>query len=284
MPVTCYHCGEQCDDIIEMDSRQFCCEGCRQVYLLLSENNLCTYYNFDKNPGIKARGKFISERFAYLDDPATLEKLVQFNSSTQTNLTFSLPQMHCSSCVFLLENLHRIEPGIIKSQTNFQRKEVFIVFDPTKISLRKVVELLAFIGYEPTISLRDSTEKKAGSFNKKQIYQIGVAGFCFSNIMMLSFPEYFSSGNIEQSGLKSTFIWLNFVLSLPVLFFSSSTIFIAAWKGLRQKFLNIDAPIALAIIVTFGRSYYEIITGKGAGWLDSGTGIVFFMLVGRCKK
>ena len=264
-----------------MDSKAFCCEGCRQVYLLLNENNLCTYYNFDKSPGIKAKGKFISERLAYLDDEITAKKLVQFSGETQTNVTFSLPQMHCSSCVFLLENLHRIEPGITKSQTNFQRKEVFIIFDPTQISLRKVVELLAFIGYEPAISLKDSTQKKVFSYNKKQIYQIGVAGFCFSNIMMLSFPEYFSSGNIEQAGLKATFTWLNLFLSLPVLFFSASSIFISAFKGLRQKFLNIDAPIALAIIVTFSRSYYEIISGHGAGYLDSGTGIVFFMLIGR---
>ena len=279
--VSCYHCGEQCEAVIEADDKNFCCEGCRQVYFLLNENNLCTYYNFDKNPGIKATGKFISERFAYLDDADTTKKLVQFCSDTQTNVTFHLPQMHCSSCVFLLENLHRIEPDIIKSQTNFQRKEIFIIFDPSKISLRKVVELLAFIGYEPDISLKDSTQKKPAAFSKKQIYRIGVAGFCFANIMMLSFPEYFSSGNIEQAGLKLTFTWLNLFLSLPVLFFSAAGIFISAWKGLQQKFLNIDVPLALAIMVTFGRSYFEIITGKGAGFLDSGTGIVFFMLIGR---
>jgi len=251
------------------------------VYLLLSENNLCTYYSFDKNPGIKAKGKFVSERFAYLDDEAVVKKLVQFSSDKQTNVVFQLPQMHCSSCIFLLENLHRIEPAITKSQAHFQRKEVFIMFEPQLISLRKVVELLAFIGYEPYISLKDVKEKKSPRFNKKRIYKIGVAGFCFANIMMLSFPEYFSSGNIEQTGLKETFTWLNLFLSLPVLFFSASDFFISAWKGFQQRFLNIDAPIALAIVVTYGRSYYEIITGTGAGYLDSGAGIVFFMLIGR---
>lgn len=189
--------------------------------------------------------------------------------------------MHCSSCIFLLENLHRINPGIIKSQSNFQRKEVFIIFNPQQISLRKVVELLAFIGYEPNISLKDTVVKKTSAFNRQRIYKIGVAGFCFANIMMLSFPEYFSSGNIEQTGLKAVFTWLNFSLSLPVLFYSASGFFVSAFKGLRQRFLNIDAPIALAIVVTYARSYYEIISGHGAGYLDSGTGIVFFMLVGR---
>lgn len=267
--------------MVEADDKVFCCQGCKQVYLLLSENNLCSYYDFDKNPGIKAKGKFISERFAYLDDESVIKKLVQFSSDTQTNVVFQLPQMHCSSCIFLLENLHRIDPGVIKSQAHFQRKEVFIIFNPQKISLRKVVELLSFIGYEPYISLKDVKGKQSPRFNKKRIYQIGIAGFCFANIMMLSFPEYFSSGNIEQNGLKQVFTWLNLALSLPVLFFSASGFFVSAWKGLQQKFLNIDAPIALAIVVTYARSYYEIITGTGAGYLDSGTGIVFFMLIGR---
>jgi Cu+-exporting ATPase len=266
---------------ISVEDNHFCCPGCKQVYLLLNENNLCNYYDLDKTPGLKAKGKFLSERFAYLDDEVIVQKLIRFKSDGQINVTFSIPQMHCSSCIYLLENLHRIQPGVKQSQANFQQKDVFISFNPQETTLRKVVELLAFIGYEPYISLKDTVEKKATTFNRRQIYKIGVAGFCFSNIMMLSFPEYFSSGNIEEAGLKETFTWLNLALSLPVLFFSASDIFISAWKGLRQNFLNIDAPIALAIIVTFVRSYYEIISGHGAGYLDSGSGIVFFMLIGR---
>ncbi|KAA9041109.1 HAD-IC family P-type ATPase [Ginsengibacter hankyongi] len=278
---SCYHCSEPCDDTIKADDKAFCCNGCKQVYLLLNENNLCNYYKLEKNPGIKAKGKFTSERFGYLEDAAIINKLVEFNSTQQTNVVFQLPQMHCSSCIFLLENLHKINEGIVTSKSNFQKKEVFIVFNPQLITLRKVVELLAFIGYEPNITLNDTRNKKPVTFNWKQIYKIGVAGFCFANIMMLSFPEYFSGGNIGQAGLKETFTWMNLALSLPVLFFSASGIFISAWKGLRQNYLNIEAPIALAIVVTFGRSYYEITTGHGAGYLDSGTGIVFFMLIGR---
>ncbi len=280
--ITCYHCGDTCgNESIQFENKYFCCSGCKQVYLLLSENNLCTYYNLDESPGIKVKGKFAGKKFAYLDDEKIHSSLVKFSSASCTNVTFSLPQMHCSSCVFLLENLHKINEGIITSQVNFQRKEIFISFNTKQISLRKVVELLAFIGYEPEITLKDSISKKANTFNKQQIYKIGVAGFCFANIMMLSFPEYFSSGYIEQSGLKQTFIWLNFSLSLPVLFFSAAGFFTSAIKGIRQKIINIDAPIALAISVTYFRSYYEIISGNGAGYLDSGTGIVFFMLIGR---
>ncbi|RYF88614.1 MAG: heavy metal translocating P-type ATPase, partial [Chitinophagaceae bacterium] len=280
-PVACYHCGEPCIDRVEADAKPFCCSGCRQVYLLLNENDLCVYYDMDASPGIKARGKFVSDRFAYLEDESVIDQLVQFRSHERMNITFNLPQMHCSSCIFLLEHLHKIDPGILQSQAHFERKEVFVSFNPSLISLRKVVELLAFIGYEPAISLNDAGPATKRKYNHQKIAELGVAGFCFSNIMMLSFPEYFSGGEIEQQGLKETFSWIIFALSLPVLVFGARSIFVSGAKGLRQGIVNIDAPIALAIIITFARSYYEIITGTGSGYLDSGTGIIFFMLIGR---
>ncbi|HTM93922.1 MAG TPA: HAD-IC family P-type ATPase, partial [Flavisolibacter sp.] len=165
--------------------------------------------------------------------------------------------------------------------TNFQRKEIFIGFDHDATSLRKVVELLAFIGYEPYISLNDSEKKKAKKTDRKQFYKIGVAAFCFSNIMMLSFPEYFSSGNIDEQTLKHLFSYLNLLLALPVFFYSASDFFVSAYKGLQQKWLNIDAPIALSILMAFSRSAYEVLSGAGAGYFDSMAGIVFFMLIGR---
>lgn len=189
--------------------------------------------------------------------------------------------MHCASCIFLLENISRIEKGITRCRVNFDRKQAFVTYDPSLTSLRKVVELMAFIGYEPAISLEHTEDRKQSSFDRKRIMQLGVAGFCFSNIMMLSFPEYFSGGHIGIENLQATFTWLIFALSVPVLFYSASPIFISAWKGLRQGIVNIDAPIALASVITFGRSYVEIITHTGAGYLDSGTGIIFFMLIGR---
>ena len=279
--ITCYHCGESCIDNFIIEEKNFCCFGCKQVYLLLSENNLCQYYDIDTSPGIQTKGKFQSEKYAYLDDTEILSKLIQFKDDKQVNITFHIPQIHCSSCIFLLENLHKINEGVIQSQTNFQQKEVFIIFNPQLITLRKVVELLAFIGYEPHITLNNASEVKIKPYNKKRIYKIGIAGFCFSNIMMLSFPEYFSSGNIDQQVLKQTFNIVNLLLSIPVFVYCAKDFFISAWKSIQQKVVNIDAPIALAIAVTFLRSYYEIIFNTGTGYLDSGSGIVFFMLLGR---
>jgi Cu+-exporting ATPase len=122
---------------------------------------------------------------------------------------------------------------------------------------------------------------KSKKRNWKSILQIGVAGFCFSNIMMMSFPDYFAGGDLGVEGLGHLFSGLIVLLSLPVIFYSAAPIFISAYRALRQREINIDAPIALASIITFSRSYYEIFSGSGSGYLDSGTGIIFFMLIGR---
>ena len=277
----CYHCGEDCDTSISEDEHYFCCDGCRFVYGLLKDNNLCNYYELSNTPGIRVRGKFASEKFAYLDNEEVQQKLIRFTDGKQCQLNFYLPQMHCASCIWLLENLHTINPGIIVSKTNFQRKEVFIAYDPAATSLRKIVELLAFVGYEPYISFDDSEKKSSKKTDRRQFYKIGVAGFCFSNIMMLSFPEYFASGSLQQAYLEHLFSYLNLLLALPVFFYSASEFFVSAWKGLRQNWLNIDAPIALSILMTFSRSAYEVLSGTGAGYFDSMSGIVLFMLAGR---
>ena len=251
------------------------------VYTLLEENGMCQYYDLTSMPGITAKGLFVSDKFNYLDNIAIQDQLIQFKLADQVHVVFYLPQIHCVSCVWLLEHLHKINTGIIQSTTHFEKKEIKIVFNPSLISLKQVVHLLAFVGYEPVIHLGGNDWLKKKKVNKKQLYKIGIAGFCFSNIMMLSFPEYLSNNALELGSLRHFFIYINLLLSLPVLLYSARDFFISAYTGLRQKWLNIDAPIALAIMVTFSRSVYEILSQTGAGYLDSMSGIVFFMLIGR---
>jgi P-type Cu+ transporter len=278
--IQCYHCGEHClSDRIRSEEKIFCCEGCKLVYQIINQNDLCDYYSLNENPGVNQRIPVRKEKFAFLDDVKIQQQLISFKDGNQTQLSLYLPQMHCSSCLYLLENVYKLNEGIISSKVNFTRKELEIAFLNRRTSLRKCVELLTSIGYEPHISLNDLKEKRP-PINKSMIYQLGVAGFCFGNIMLMSFPEYLGIDSSEVA-LRGMFRWANLFLALPVLLYSSLPFYQSSWKSLRYKFLNIDAPIALAIIVTFIRSAYEVISGHGGGYFDSMAGIVFFMLIGR---
>lgn len=278
--LTCYHCGEPCQDRgIEAFEKHFCCQGCKMVYEILNENGMCTYYDLNNSPGQSQKISVRENKFAFLDDASIQQSLISFKDAEQTHITFYLPQMHCSSCLWLLEQLHRLHHGIEYCKINFERKEADIVFDHTQISLRKVAELLTSIGYEPYISYNDMGKKKI-QIDRKKIFRLGVAGFCFANIMLMSFPEYLGIDDKEES-LLIFFRYLNLLLSLPVFFYSAGEFYSSAWNALKQRFLNIDAPIVLAIWVTFARSVYEVLSSTGSGYFDSMTGIVFFMLAGR---
>lgn len=278
--IICYHCGDFCkDESIAIEDKYFCCTGCKTVYEILNQGELCTYYNFQENPGISPKN-FEAKKFDYLDDTTTINKLLDFSDDKISKITFFIPQMHCSSCIWLLENLFKLNPAITSSTVNFVRKELTVKFLHQKISLKDVVVLISSIGYEPQINL-DSAEKKIETkTNKTLYYKVGVAGFCFGNIMMFSFPEYFSITTAD-SLLKSFFNYLNLILSLPVFFYSASDYFVSAYKGLQKKIINIDVPLSMGILVLFLRSVYELLILNQAGYFDSLAGLVFFLLIGK---
>jgi Cu+-exporting ATPase len=277
--VTCYHCGERvgAEDLV-IDDKHFCCSGCKMVYEILENAGLCAYYSLDKTPGNQLR-KVRADQFAFLDDPKAQRGVIRFQDDSQTHVELYLPQIHCSSCLWLLENLHQLNPAVISCKVHFEKKQVSVIYKHSGISLRLLAELLTSIGYEPYFSLQDLQIKHA-PINRTKLYKMGVAGFCFSNIMLMSFPEYFGIDAQEQV-LQQLFRYANLLLSLPVFFYSATEFYSSAWAGLRNRYLNIDAPIVLAIWVTFARSLYEVVSGTGGGYFDSMSGIVFFMLLGR---
>jgi Cu+-exporting ATPase len=276
----CYHCGERCDDkSISLEEKSFCCEGCKLVFEVLQENNLCTYYNLNSTPGSSKRDKLSGKKYDYLDEPEISEKLVEFKNDQLFKLSFLIPSIHCSSCIWLLENLYKLDNRIIDSKVDFPAKKVYLKANPS-IKISEIVSLLDSIGYEPRLSLDELEKKDTKSFNKSLYYKVGIAGFSFGNIMMLSFPEYLSiKDSVESFG--GFFQVIMIFLSLPVLFYCSSGYFVSAWKGIKQKFINIDFPLSLGIIALWGRSIYEIISGSGPGYMDSFAGLLFFLLLGK---
>lgn len=276
----CYHCG---DDLPKtpylLDSKSFCCLGCKGVYQLLSNHNLGNYYAYNDVPGQTQKNKHT--HFEYLDEAAIAAKLVDYTDEKMSVITLYIPAIHCSSCIWLLEHLHQINPAIIQSRIDFLKKQVVITFKNQELSLRKLIEILASIGYEPLISLQDVVKKQQSDHSEGHlIRKIAVAGFCFGNVMLLSFPDYFGLSDLEQE-FKTFFGWLNLAFAIPVVFYSGRDYFTSAWTNLRNGILNLDFPLALGIAVMFIRSIVEIVGNTGAGFVDTLCGLVFFLLIGK---
>ena len=276
----CFHCGNEINtnDEIIYDEKSFCCNGCKTVYEIFSQNDLTCYYDFQASPG--ATPLDIQGKYDFLDNESIVAKLLEFQEDTTHIVSLYIPHIHCSSCIWILENLQKLQSGITTSQVNFPEKKVRITYNPEKTSLKKIVELLCSIGYEPYISLDNFDEGKK-IIDRSLIYKIGVAFFCFGNIMLLSFPEYFEVEEFWINQYRGFFRWLIFAISLPAFFYSASGYYVSAYKSIKSGMLNIDIPIALGIVVMFVRSTVDIVFDYGQGFFDSMTGLIFFMLLGK---
>lgn len=277
----CTHCGLACPDTsIRSEDRVFCCTGCRTVYDILAGAGLVRFYALGQTPGLRPRPDQPAGHFSFLRDPAVSRALLDFENGRTARVTFHIPGIHCAACVWLLENLHRIAPGMGTSTVDFPARSVTLDFDPREIGLDRVAETLASLGYAPQLNLATLGKPARPRANRALWMRMGVAGFAAGNIMMMSIATYLGL-EADTPGLGVFFRWLSLALSLPVLFFSASGYFHSAWNSLRYRVPSIDVPVAIGLVALFGLSAWEIAADLGEGYLDSFAGLVFLLLAGK---
>lgn len=280
----CFHCGEACGTVpVRYDGKYFCCNGCKAVYLLLNQHSMQQYYTIMETPGVKyaTEHRPLKKSFSWLKNEELVGKLIDFKQDNTYRATLYIPAIHCSSCIWLLENLERLNDGISRSVVNFVKKEVTITWNNGKTTLQQIVQLLSDLNYEPEITLEDLKRSGTRKENRRIIYQIGVAGFAFSNIMLLSLPDYLAHREGLELSFRSFFGWINLLLVLPVVLYSARDYYESAIGSLRKGVLNLDVPIAIGIITLFCQSIYEVSIELSPGYFDSLAGFVFFLLIGR---
>ena len=277
----CVHCGADCGkNPVRWNDKIFCCNGCKQVYLLLNDNKLSQYYSILETPGIKSDEVKHDSKYAFLDNNEVKEKLYDFYEDSIAKVTFNIPTIHCASCIWLLEQLNRLNKGVKHASVNFVKKEYSVSFNTNEISLRELVELLVSIHYTPDISLQSLEKSDTKEKDKTLSYKIGVAGFVFGNVMMYSLPEYLNGEPI--GGSLGTFLYyFCFILTVPLVFYSGRDYIISAYKNLIKGIVNIDLPVAIGIITLFVVTGFEVLTNSGPGYSDSLSGFLFFLLLGK---
>lgn len=282
----CYHCGDTCKSIVFFDHKPFCCEGCKTVYEVLQNHDLAAFYDFERDgSATQAKVKGLAE-FAWLQHPEVSLQLIHYQSECLNKVSFKAPSIHCSSCIWLLEHLYKIHTGVLRSEVDFVKKEIYIDYDPRQLNLQELVYLLSKIGYEPQITLADVyLPQKKRQVHRHMWYKMGVAGFAFGNIMLLSLPAYFGLDvHGADHDLDLLFKGLNIVLSIPVLVYAASEFIISAFRALRHGQVNLEVPLCLGMLALYGNSLFEIFSGIGPGYLDSFTALVFFLLAGRALQ
>lgn len=272
----CFHCGDTLPNKpIETEGHSFCCNGCANVYQLLNQHLLDAFYQYEPMAGSKPRNER-PDAYAFLDLEELRSRYITFQNEQRVHLNLSLPSIHCSSCIYLLENLNKINSKVLRVQVHFARKQASIVID-SKMALSELANLLNYIGYPPDFSKNENNSKK---HDRTFLFQLGTAGFAFGSIMLWSTPDYFGLGK-DNPGFRNFSAYLSLLASIPVLLFSARGYLISAYKAIRSKAINLDVPISIGILALYLQSLLQILNGQGAGYMDSFAGFIFFLLIGK---
>lgn len=294
----CAHCSEPIANggLVSGDRSEhaFCCAGCQSVYELLQAHNMCEYYAITEHAGntVSENHECYSE-YEALHDADVLGRFTEWTNGSVIRLRFLIPTIHCASCVWLLDRLHRFDDGIRASAVDFVAKTITVDYNKSETSAAAVASVLHRLGYPPLIQVEHSVNAestlKAGAVRSLYM-RLGVAGFAFVNVMMFSLAAYLAGGTSHLlPELHLLFSVASVVLSVLVLAYSAQPWLSSAYRGLRTVFTRggglrawtLDIPVALGMMAIFIRSILDIVFGRGDGYLDSFTGLVFFLLVGR---
>lgn len=282
-PMACAHCGDPCTPRpVRRNGENFCCSGCATAYQLIHELGMEDFYALNEAPGAPVRD---GGDWSWMDEPVLQERLIRFRKGNRAVVQFRLPSIHCSSCVWLLERMPEYVDGVIDARVHYGRRELELHFDPEAVRLSAVATQLQRLGYAPAINRADLDGESEGQLRSRArdplLKRLGVAGFCAGNIMLLSFPDYFHWDPVTAGPMYGLVNVLKVVLALPVLFYSGSIYWRAAWLSLKTRVPSVDIPIALGMLALAVRSFYDIVSASGEGYLDSLAGLVFLLLVGR---
>ncbi len=275
----CLHCGSELGRSWRTAEGPFCCRGCRSVHGLIHQRGLQRYY--DLRMGHQAPPAVLRpESFAWLDRVlAETPPLSSAASSSFWRLSLDIQGVHCTACVWLLEELYRRTQGGLEIRINPSLGKVDLIWDPRQGDLKNYLAEVEKFGYRFGPSRKEATARSRGLLTRMAIC-IAVA----LNVMMFSISYYLGLAPVDGT-LYDFFGQLSLVLATVSILVGGSIFFRGAVAGLRRRMAHLDLPISLGILLAYTGSVVGYFTkGPAAAYFDSLTAFVALMLVGRWAR
>jgi len=280
----CSHCGLPVPpDLREPGAAlQFCCAGCRTVHAVLAESGLGgTYYRIAAAADAREPARSTGRSYAEYDEPAFQERHVRPAPGGLRAAELYLEGVHCGACVWLVEKLPRLVPGVVEARLDLGRSTARVRWDPERVGLGSVARGIDALGYpvHPVrgLALREARRRE----DRAYLARIAVAGAVAGNVMLMAFALYGGMFAGMEASYRSFFHWLCLGLTLVAVAGPGRLFLRGAWRALRARSLHMDQPIALGLVAGTAWGAWNTVRGAGDVYFDTVTVLVFLLLVGR---
>ncbi|MBT0879816.1 MULTISPECIES: heavy metal translocating P-type ATPase [unclassified Campylobacter] len=267
----CSHCKIDFDknSMIFQGNNAFCCNGCKNVFNLINENNLEDFY---KNASNLSK---INEQISYDENSFFIEK-----ENNYEKILILIDNLHCAACVWLIEKMLLKNEGVLEININYQTKRASIEYNPNKTKAKDILNIIISLGYIP-LAYNPNTTMKAKRTHIEFYSKLIVAIACVMNIMWLSIARYAGYFSSMEQSVQDIINFAEFVLCTPVLFYSASSMFKSAISALKNKILNMDCLVTFGASLVYIYSIYAMFARLSYVYFDSVAMIICFVFIGR---
>lgn len=285
--VPCFHCHEAVPDdsnfTVEFagESRACCCPGCQAVADTIIKQGLSDYYRFRSKPASKADAVPAElQQLQSYDHPDILAELAVVQGEFQ-RIELSIVGMSCAACAWLIEKNFQTDTAVKRVQVNSATSRCELIWDANNRPLSDILNSINTLGYQASPFVADAEEENFKKEMQDYLKRLAVAGIMTMQVMMLAFGLYFGEHTGIEAQYEGYLRWVSLLLTLPVMAYSAIPFSKSAFRSLRQRELNMDVPITLAIYYTFIASLYATVTNTGDVYFESVCMFVFLLQVGK---
>lgn len=276
----CAHCGLDVPLQFRCAGQpSFCCAGCDAAYAAINDAGLAAYYGFGvrRQSPVHASGR----SFAEFDHPAFTALHVRDGDDGLAAIELYLENVHCASCVWLVERASLTILGVASAELDVGRSRVRLAWDRATTPLSSIAQFLDSLGYVPHPFRGARAEDARRAEDRASLIRLGVAGAIAANVMMIAIAMYAGWFGGMESGFERYFGWWSFALATPAILWPGRVFFRSALGALRHRRLHMDVPIALALAAGYAQGAVNTVRDAGPVYFDSVATLIFLLLVGR---
>ncbi|HTL29819.1 MAG TPA: cation-translocating P-type ATPase, partial [Tepidisphaeraceae bacterium] len=171
--------------------------------------------------------------------------------------------------------------GVIDAQLSLREAIVRIVWDPRIVKLSAIARTLSRFGSAPHPAKGQSRKELLRRDERKRMIHLAAAGAISGNLMLLALALYAGMFGGMEEPFRQFFRWISTVLGTIALAWPGAVFFRSALAALRARTINLDVPIALALLVGGAAGALNVTLNRGEIYFDSLSVLVFLLLIGR---
>lgn len=256
-----------------------CCHGCQAVAELIAGVGLSDYYRYRTQPALKPEQQQTHSWQSFERAEIAAEYVHEEDGLQSVNLL--IEGLRCSACAWLIERRLKRVTGISRVSVNLATLRAQVVWHETQVRLVEILRTLNELGYQALPVNADTAQQHKQNEQRSALRRIGVAGIGMMQVMMYVLPLYSSAQSHMDLTIEHYLQLVSLLLTTPVLFYAGWPFLSSAARALRNRNINMDVPVALALLMAYAASTYNTFRGIGETYFDSVTMFVFLLSIGR---